>query len=106
MRNAIQSLGAATLAVVLGLSFGADAQTAHRRHVRHAADAGRVIVVHPRESFLTAGPSAPVGTYNGYALDTLQIPGRYMPDIDHTTLGLHGADRLPNNFTLPGCCAP
>jgi hypothetical protein len=105
MRHAIQRLGAATLAAILGLTFAADAQTV-RRHPRRPADTGRVIVVHPRESYLTAGPTAAVGTYNGYALDTLQVPGRYMPDIDHTTVGLRGQDRLPNNFTLPGCCAP
>ena len=106
MKHAIiKTLGAAGLGVVLGMTFAADAQTVHR-HARRPAEAGRQITVRPRESYLTAGPTAAVGTYNGYALDTLQMPGRYMPDIDHTGVGLRGEDRLPNNLTVPGCCFP
>ena len=29
-----------------------------------------------------------------------------MPKIDHTFVGQRGLDRLPNNFTVPGCCVP
>ncbi len=105
MKHPIKVIGAAGLGIVFGLTFAANAQTVHR-HVRHPAAAGRVIVVHPRESYLTAGPTAYVGEYNGYALDTLQPPGQYMPKIDNTFVGLRGQDRLPNNLTLPGCCAP
>jgi hypothetical protein len=105
MKHTIGILGAAALGVVLGLTSAANAQTVHR-HARHPAVAGRHIVVHPRESYLTAGPLGYVGEYNGYALDTLQLPGEFLPKIDHTFLGMRGEDRLPNNYTLPGCCVP
>lgn len=104
MKRSINILGAA-LSIVVGLSAAADAQTIHR-HARHPAAAGRQIVVHARESYLTAGPGAFVGTYNGYALDTLQPPGTFLPSIDHTFVGVRGLERLPNNFTVPGCCVP
>ncbi len=104
MKRPIKILGAAALGIVLGLTAAANAQTAHR-HVRHPAAAGRQIIVHPREAWLTAGPGAFVGEYNRYALDTVSAY-RYMPDIDHTFVGQRGLDRLPNNFTVPGCCVP
>ncbi len=100
MKHAIRIHGAAALGVVLGLTSAANAQTVQR----HAT--GRHIVVHPRESYLTAGPGASVGEHNGYALDTFQLPGEFLPKIDHTFLGMRGEDRLPNNYTLPGCCVP
>jgi hypothetical protein len=105
MKSSIKGLGAAALGIVVGLTFAVSAQAAHR-HVRHPAAEGRQIVVHPRESYLTAGPGAFFGDYNGYALDTLSPPGTYMPEIDHTFSGQRGLDRLPNNFTVPGCCVP
>ena len=104
MPRAIQMYGA----VALGLLFGAasaDAQTLHR-HVRHPAADGRQIVVHARESYLTAGPTAPVGAYSGYALDTVSSTAPFTPFVDHTMVGVRGLERLPNNMTLPGCCAP
>ena len=105
MNGKVKVLAAATLGTVLGLSAAADAQTV-QRHARYPAAAGRQIVVHPRESYLTAGPGAVVGQYNGYALDTFAPPGVFMPGVDHTTVGLRGQNRLPNNFTVPGCCLP
>lgn len=104
MKRSIKVAGVAALGIVLGLS-AASAQTVHR-HVRHQGAAGRQIVVHARESDLTAGPVAFPGEFNGYALDTLQPPGTYMPEIDHTFVGERGLERLPNNFTVPGCCVP
>jgi hypothetical protein len=104
MKRSIKILGAAALGVVLGLS-AANAQTVHR-HARHPAAAGRQIVVHARESYLTAGPGAFAGEYNGYALDTFAPPGEFMPNVDHTFAGVRGLERLPNNFTVPGCCVP
>jgi hypothetical protein len=98
-----------SLAVALGILIGfvsmADAQTAHRRQRNPAAE-GHQIVVHARESYLTAGTAAPVGSYSGYAFDTIASTAPYMPFIDHTTLGLHGQNRIPTNFTVPNCCAP
>jgi hypothetical protein len=106
MRRSIKVLGAAALGVVLGLSVAADAQTLHR-HARHpSGEAGRQIVVHPREAYLTAGTVAFVGEYNRYAVDTFAPIGQYMPNIDHTFTGQRGLERLPNNFTVPGCCLP
>jgi len=104
MMGSIKMSAAAALSAALCLSCAANAQTVHR-HVRHPVAAGHVIVVHPRESYLTAGPGASVGQYNGYALDTISAT-QYMPEIDHTFVGQPGLDRLPNNFTVPGCCVP
>jgi hypothetical protein len=102
--GAVKILGIAALGAALVASGAANAQTVHR-HARHPAAAGHVIVVHPRESYLTAGPGADPGQYNGYALDSISAT-QYMPEIDHTTVGLRGQNRLPNNFTVPGCCNP
>lgn len=107
MKRSIKSLGAFALAIVLGVSAAANAQTIvrHARHpVAHPAAVGRQIIVHPRESYLTAGPGAFVGEFDRYALDTLQPPGTYMPEIDHTIAGQRGLERLPDNFRVPGCC--
>ncbi len=105
MMRSAKLMGAAALGLALGFSSAADAQALHR-HQRHPAAEGRQIIVHPRESYLTAGTGASVGEYNAYALDTFSPPGIYLPYVDHTTVGLRGQDRLPNNFTVPGCCAP
>jgi hypothetical protein len=104
MIGSVKILGAAALGAALCLSWAANAQTVHR-HARHPVAGGHVIVVHPRESYLTAGPGASVGQYSGYALDTITNT-QYMPEIDHTFVGQPGLDRLPNNLTVPGCCAP
>jgi len=109
MPRATQMFGAVALGVLLGCASAADAQTAqagHRHHVRHPAAEGHEIVVHARESYLTAGTWAPVGTYNSYALQTISSGAPFMPFVDNTTVGVRGLDRLPNNYTLPGCCAP
>ena len=99
--------GAVALGILFGFAAAADAQTVHRRPVRHPAAEGHHIVVHAREAYLTAGPTAPIGSYNGYALDTVS-PGfaPFMPFVDHTTVGVRGLERLPSNLTVPGCCTP
>jgi len=96
----------ATASIGLLLSSGADAQTRHR-HLRHVVvEEGRQITVHAPESYLTLGTGASFGDFNKYALDTVSgVQGR-MPEIDHTMQGLRGQNRLPNNFTVPGCCLP
>ena len=107
MMRSIKLLGVATLAAAISLSCAANAQTVHR-HVRHHPVAeGHRIIVHARESWLTAGPGAFRGTYNSYALDTV-TPGiaQFEPNLDHTFVGVRGLNRLPNNFTVPGCCVP
>ena len=107
MISTVKLMGAAALALAIGLSCAANARPVHR-HVHHpvVAAEGRQITVYGRESYLTAGPGAFVGEYNSYALDTLQPPGTFVPNIDHTTVGLRGQNRLPTNFTVPGCCRP
>ena len=108
MKRSIKILGASALGIVLGLSAAANAQTVHR-HARHPAAAGRQIVVHARESYLTLGGGASVLTYHGlssYALDTVSGYPWNTPPIDHTVAGQRGLERLPNNFTVPGCCVP
>ena len=107
MRHAVKLYGAVALGILLGAVSAADAQTVHRRHVRHPPAEGHQIIVHARESYLTAGPTAPVGSYSGYALDTVS-PGfaPFNPGVDHTTVGVRGLDRLPSNLTVPGCCTP
>jgi hypothetical protein len=109
MTGLVRFLGAVTLGVVLGSSCVANAQTvqnaqtAHHR-VRHPVAAGHQIIVHPRESYLTAGVGASFGSHNGYVLDTLNPLQR--DTIQGTFVGLRGSDRLPNRFTVPGSEAP
>ncbi len=57
--------------------------------------------------YLTAGPVVPVGSYNNYVYSTFGGgPTTFVPNVDHTSVGVMGLDRMPNNFTVPGCCAP
>jgi hypothetical protein len=105
MKRTVQLLGLA-LGIGLSLSYSASAQTVHR-HARHAAgEAGRQITVYARESYLTLGPGASPGDFNSYALDSIGPAAPFMPFVDHTTVGVRGLNRLPNNFTVPGCCVP
>ncbi len=108
MPRPIQTFGAVALGCLIGFVATADAETVHHRahHHRPVAE-GRQIVVHGGESYLTAGPVVPVGSYNGYVYSTFGGgPTTFMPDVDHTFVGVRGLDRMPNNFTVPGCCAP
>ena len=105
MPRSVHTSVAVALGALIGLVSMADAQTVSR-HPRHPAAEGHQIVVHARESYLTAGTAAPVGSTSGYALDTIASTAAYLPFIDNTTLGLPGQNRIPNNFTVPNCCAP
>lgn len=105
MPRSVNMSMAVALGTLIGFVSTADAQTA-RRHQRHPAAEGHQIVVHARESYLTAGTAAPVGSTSGYALDTIASTAPYMPFIDHTMVGLMGQERLPTNLTVPNCCAP
>ena len=83
----------------------ADAQTLHR-HVRHPAAEGRQITVLwprilPDRRHRRAGRR-----YSGYALDTISGTAPFNPGVDNTMVGVRGLERLPNNMTVPGCCAP
>ena len=69
MTHPVGLLGAAALGIVLATSC-ADAQTVHHR-AKHPAAAGRQIIVRQGvEPWLTLGTWAPVGSRQGYALDT------------------------------------
>jgi hypothetical protein len=105
MIRIVNLAAAAALGAALVLSWGASAETVRHHPRHHAVAQGHEITVHARESFLTAGTGASVGAYSGYALDTISAQS-YMPTIDHTFVGQPGLDRLPNNFTVPGCCVP
>jgi hypothetical protein len=98
MAHSINFVGAIALGVVLGSSF-AEAQTVrHRAH--HPAPAGRQIIVRQGvEPWLTLGTWAPVGSRQGYALDTLRPPQRY--SNEGTFVAPRGLDRLPNDVSLP-----
>ena len=62
------------------------------------------IIVHPRESYLTAGVGASVGEHNAYVYDTLKPPWR--DTVQGSFVGLRGLDRLPNPYTVPGSDVP
>ena len=75
MTHPVSLLGAAALGIVLASSC-AEAQTVHHR-AHHPAAAGRQIIVRQGvEPWLTLGTWAPVGSRQGYALDTLQPPAQ------------------------------
>ena len=103
MRRSANIVGTGALAVALCLSCAASAETVHHR-ARDPAAAGHQIVVHPRESFLTAGTGARVGSHNGYVLDTFRPA--YRNTIQGTFVGLRGVERLPNQFSVPGSNEP
>jgi hypothetical protein len=105
MTHPISCLGAAALAIVLATSC-ADAQTV-RHHVKHRAAAGRQITIHQGvEPWLTMGTWAPVGSRNGYALDTLSPPQYQRTANQETIQGVRGIDRLPNELSLPQANRP
>jgi len=116
MTERIGFVGAAALGFALALAGAAQAQPLHPHHARHhmavvsasgaaaAGRAGRQITVYARESYLTAGPMAFPGEYNSYAQWTVTPLNR--PVVEQTFVGMRGLERLPNNFTVPGCCVP
>ena len=106
MASSLRVLSAAALVAAILAPVDADAQTAHRR-MRHPAAEGRDITVNARESWLTAGTSAPVGSLNNYVLSTFNGGGTtFVPNVDHTIVGVRGLQRMPSNFTVPNCCVP
>jgi len=103
MTHSISLVGAVALGVVFA-STCADAQPVHHR-AKHPAPAGRQIIVrHAVEPWLTLGTWAPVGSRQAYALDTLNPPQRTASE--GTFVGMRGADRLPNDVSLPEAKRP
>jgi hypothetical protein len=104
MTHPFSLLGAAAFGVVLAVSC-ADAQTVHHHRAKHPAEAGRQIIVRQGvEPWLTLGTWAPVGSRQGYALDTLRPPQRY--SNEGTFVAPRGLDRLPNDVSLPEANRP
>jgi hypothetical protein len=103
MTHPVSLLAAAALGIVL-VSSCAQAQTVRHR-AQHPAAAGRQIIVREGvEPWLTLGTWAPVGSRNGYALDTLRPPQR--TSNEGTFVGARGLDRLPNDISLPQANRP
>jgi hypothetical protein len=105
MTHPVSLLGAAALGIVLASSC-AQAQTVHHR-AHHPAAAGRQIIVREGvEPWLTLGTWAPVGSRQGYALDTFQQPQAQRTANQETFQGVRGIDRLPNDISLPEANRP
>jgi hypothetical protein len=102
MTHPVSLFGAVAFGIVLASSC-AEAQTVHHR-AHHRAAAGHEITVHARESWLTAGTGASVGSRNAYVLDTLRPPQR--TSNEGTFIGVRGLDRLPNDIHLPEANRP
>jgi hypothetical protein len=105
MTHPVSLFGAVALGIALASSC-AEAQTVHHR-AKHppAGAAGRQIIVRPRvEPWLTLGTWAPVGSRQGYALDTFRPPQR--TSNEGTFIGERGLDRLPNDVSLPQANRP
>ena len=93
-----------TLAVALSLSWAASAESVRSRASYSSTPAGRQIIVHPREPYLTAGTGATVGSQNRYVWETFRPA--YRNTIQGTFVGMRGDERLPNRFTVPGSDEP
>lgn len=106
MTHPVSLFGAVALGIVLASSCAQAQPVHHRVHHRAAAhDIGREITVRKGvEPWLTLGTWAPVGSRQGYALDTFR-------PLDHNTVqgtfvGMRGNDRLPNDVRLPQANRP
>jgi hypothetical protein len=103
MTHPVSLFGTVALGIALASSC-AEAQTVHHR-AHHPAAAGRQITVRKGvEPWLTLGTWAPVGSRNGYALDTLRPPQRY--SNEGTFVSPRGLSRLPNDVSLPQANRP
>jgi hypothetical protein len=106
MTHQVGLLGAVALGIVLASTCADAAQTVHHR-AKHPAPAGRQIIVrHGVEPWLTLGTWAPVGSRNGYVLDTLRPPQAQRTANQETIQGVRGIDRLPNDIHLPEANRP
>ena len=105
MTYRVSLFGAIALGIVLA-STCADAQTVRHR-AKHPAPAGRQIIVREGvEPWLTLGTWAPVGSRQGYVLDTLRPPLQPRNSVQGTFVEMRGNDRLPNDIRLPEANRP
>jgi hypothetical protein len=108
MTHRVSLFWTAALGVVLA-SSGAQAQPVHHRahHPAPGGEAGRQILVRPYvEPWLTLGTWAPVGSRQGYALDTFSPPQTQRTANQETIQGVRGIERLPNDIRLPEANRP
>lgn len=106
MTRQVGLLGAVALGIVLASTCADAAQPVHHR-AKHPAPAGRQIIVREGVApWLTLGTWAPVGSRNGYALDTLRPPLQPRNSVQGTFVGMRGNDRLPNDIHLPEANRP
>jgi hypothetical protein len=107
MIRQVGALGAIVLGIVLTSTCADAAQAVHHR-VKHPAVAGaagrQIIVRQGVEPWLTLGTWAPVGSRQGYALDTFRPAQR--TSNEGTVVGVRGLDRLPNDIRLPEANRP
>ena len=101
MGHWLRLLGAVALAASLASAPAAEAQTTAapkqttlKKRAKRPEPAGRQITVRPRPSYLTGGTNVPVGSYNGYVVDTFAQPS----PIEGTFVGQRGRERLDNRF--------
>ena len=105
MTHPVSLFGAVALGAVLASSCAAQAQPVHHRAHHHPAPPGRQITVRKGvEPWLTLGTWAPVGSRQGYALDTFRPPQRY--SNEGTFVAPRGLSRLPNDVSLPQANRP
>ena len=106
MTHSIGLFGAIALGIVLASSC-AQSQTVHHRakHPALAAPGRQITVRKGVEPWLTLGTWAPVGSRQGYVLDTLRPPLR-RNTVQGTFVGMRGNDRLPNDISLPQANRP
>jgi hypothetical protein len=107
MTHPVSLFGAVALGIALASSC-AEAQTVHHHRAKHSAVAGaagrQIIVREGVEPWLTLGTWAPVGSRQGYALDTFRPAQR--TSNEGTFIGVRGLDRLPNDVSLPQANRP
>lgn len=105
MTHPIRLFGAVALGIVLASSL-AEAQTVHHRakHPAPAAEGRHITVRKGVEPWLTLGTWAPVGSRQGYVLDTFRPPDHNT--VQGTFVGMRGNDRLPNDIRLPEANRP
>jgi hypothetical protein len=104
MTHPVSLFGTVALGIVLASSCAA-AQTVH--HPAKHPVAGRQITVRKGvEPWLTLGTWAPVGSRQGYVLDTLRPPIQPRNSVQGTFVEMRGNDRLPNDIRLPEANRP
>ena len=104
MTHPVSLFGTVALGIVLASSCAA-AQTVHHPAKHPVADR-QITVRKGVEPWLTLGTWAPVGSRQGYVLDTLRPPIQPRNSVQGTFVEMRGNDRLPNDIRLPEANRP